>query len=164
MRARLRLYSTVGPCVLVVSGGRVRAVVAVAFRRVVPRRTIDGRILVLVRVERFPVRGGARRAVAVRDPGGDGGGGGGAVVSRVCSARLGQSGGFLRRMVHGGGELEGALEVGGFHTRDPPVEYSSHNSGKGARLGFERRVNGKTTKTNENKLKENGTKINGLAM
>lgn len=133
LRARLRWYSTVGPGVLVVRGGRVRAVVAVAFGRVVPCRAVDGRILVLVRVERFPVRGGARRAVAVRYPGGSGGscgGGGGAVVARVRSARLGQSGGFLRRVVHRGGELEGALEVGGFHTRVPPVEYSSHNSGK----------------------------------
>lgn len=132
--ARLRLYSTVGPGVLVVSGGRIRAVVAVAFGRVVSCRAVDGRILVLVRVERFPVRGGARRAVAVRDPGGGCSGGGRAVVARIRSARLGQSGGFLRRMVHGGGELEGALEVGGFHTRDPPVEYSSHNSGKCARF------------------------------
>lgn len=34
-------------------------------------------------------------------------------------------------MVHGG-ELKGALEVCGFHTRDPPVEYSSHTSRRNA--------------------------------
>lgn len=60
LRARLRLYSTVGPGVLVVGGRRVRAVVAVAFGRVVSRRAVDGWILVLVRVERFSVRGGTR--------------------------------------------------------------------------------------------------------
>lgn len=83
MWTRLGLYSAVSPCVLVIGGGRVRAVVGVRLGRVISSRRIDARVLVLVRVERFPVRGGAGRAVAVRDSTSRG-----AVVARVRGCRL----------------------------------------------------------------------------
>lgn len=81
--ARLGLHSAVSPGVLVVGGGRVRAVVSVGFGGIIPCGAVDSRVLVLVRVERLPVRGGARGAVAVRDAGR------GAVVARIRGAGLG---------------------------------------------------------------------------
>lgn len=83
LRTRLRLYSAVSP-VLVVGGGRVRAVVCVGFCRVISSGCgVDARVLVLVGVERLPVRGGAGRAVAVSDSRC------GAVVARIRGGGLG---------------------------------------------------------------------------
>lgn len=93
---RLRLHSAVSSSILVVGRGRVRAVISVGFCRVISSGSIDAGVLVLVGIERLPVRGGAGRAVAVGDSSG------GTVVARIRGGGLGQSGRFLRRMMHGG--------------------------------------------------------------
>lgn len=82
LRTRLGLYSAVSP-VLVVGGGRVRAVICVGFCRVISSGCVDARVLVLVGIERLPVRGGAGRAVAVGDSRC------GAVVARIRGGGLG---------------------------------------------------------------------------
>lgn len=129
MWTRLGLNSAISPGILVVGGGRVRAVITVGFCRVIPSRSVHTGVLVLIGVQGLPVRRRRTgRTVAVRDSCS------GAVVSRIRGRGLGQRGGFLRRMVHAG-ELEGALEIGGLHTRDPPIENSGHRSKDGKRAG-----------------------------
>lgn len=81
LRTRLRLCSAVSP-VLVVGGGRVRAVICVGFCRVISSGCVDAWVLVLVSIKRLPVRG-AGRAVAVRDSRC------GAVVARIRGGGLG---------------------------------------------------------------------------
>lgn len=80
---RLGLHSAVRPGILVVGGGRVRAVVGVGFCRVISSGRVDARVLVLVGAEGLPVRGGAGRAVAVSDSAG------GTVVARIRGGGLG---------------------------------------------------------------------------
>lgn len=74
---RLGLHSAVSPGVLVVGGSRIRAVISVGFCRVISSGRVYARVLVLVSIERLPVRGGAGRTVAVRDSTG------GTVVARI---------------------------------------------------------------------------------
>lgn len=83
LRTRLGLHSAVSPRVLVVGGGRVRAVISVGFCRVISSGSVYTRVLILVGIERLPVRGGAGRAVAVRDSSGR------TVVARIRGGGLG---------------------------------------------------------------------------
>jgi len=69
LRTGLGLYSAVSPRVLVVGGGRVRAVIWVGFGGIVSSGSVDAVVLVLVGVQGLPVRGGVGRTIAdVRDP------------------------------------------------------------------------------------------------
>lgn len=80
---RLGLHSAVSPSILVVGWSGVRAVISVGFCRVISSGSIYTRVLVLVGIERLPVRGGAGRAVAVSDSSG------GTVVARIRGGGLG---------------------------------------------------------------------------
>lgn len=83
MWTRLGLHSAVSPSILVVGGGRVGAVICVGFCRVISSRSVYTRVLVLIGIQRLPVRGGAGRAVAVSDSSS------GTVVARIRGGGFG---------------------------------------------------------------------------
>lgn len=121
--ARLWLRSAVRSGVLMmIRRIGVWAIISVRFRWIVSSsRSVGSVVLVRITIQRFPIRAGVGWTVAVVNPSGR------AIVAWIRGCRLGKSGRFLRRVMHGW-KLKGVLEICRLEAMNPFVEYSSHSA------------------------------------